>query len=323
MNERKPNGYWTFERCLQKLKTCETISDFVKNFHTAYIIAHKNRWLQRLYEEAGIVSQVSEPKVGDKFGTLKILKDTGQRKNRQIVWEVVCVNCETKVTRTLDTKVRNFNEITCGRSLCGRGIKYVDLLGQAFGSVVPIEHLSDKGWKCLCTCGQIKILPKHFILKNKNNEQCYCLKKLPGEASWNRRFKSHTSGCKSRNLINEINKELFIEICSKKCSYCNSDPKDWNPNIKLDGTFIKKWEGHIIRQSTIDEAWIKCNGIDRIDNDKGYTLENSVSCCMDCNFEKGAKSFSDWCKRKEWLEPGFTNKIIKKFKKMGKTMPIC
>lgn len=29
------------------------------------------------------------------------------------------------------------------------------------------------------------------------------------------------------------------------------------------------------------------NGIDRVDNDKGYTLENAIACCTICNFMKG------------------------------------
>lgn len=42
------------------------------------------------------------------------------------------------------------------------------------------------------------------------------------------------------------------------------------------------------------------NGIDRIINDTGYTLENCVSCCKHCNYVKGDLSLSDfqaWVKR--------------------------
>ena len=30
----------------------------------------------------------------------------------------------------------------------------------------------------------------------------------------------------------------------------------------------------------------RCNGVDRVDNNIGYTLENSVSCCSWCNSMK-------------------------------------
>lgn len=35
-------------------------------------------------------------------------------------------------------------------------------------------------------------------------------------------------------------------------------------------------------------------GVDRIDNKKGYTLENSASCCTCCNFMKKAMSIKDF-----------------------------
>jgi len=36
------------------------------------------------------------------------------------------------------------------------------------------------------------------------------------------------------------------------------------------------------------------NGIDRVDNEKDYTVENSVSCCKDCNRMKGKLSLDDF-----------------------------
>lgn len=35
-------------------------------------------------------------------------------------------------------------------------------------------------------------------------------------------------------------------------------------------------------------------GIDRIDNTKGYAMNNCVSCCRTCNIAKGAMSPSDF-----------------------------
>lgn len=36
------------------------------------------------------------------------------------------------------------------------------------------------------------------------------------------------------------------------------------------------------------------NGIDRIDNAKGYTIENSVTCCKRCNFAKRNMSYDEF-----------------------------
>jgi 2-iminoacetate synthase ThiH len=41
------------------------------------------------------------------------------------------------------------------------------------------------------------------------------------------------------------------------------------------------------------------NGIDRVDNDKGYLLNNCVGACKFCNF---AKKQSDLIGFKEWID---------------------
>jgi hypothetical protein len=41
------------------------------------------------------------------------------------------------------------------------------------------------------------------------------------------------------------------------------------------------------------------NGIDRMDNTKGYVLGNIVSCCTECNYVKRDKPFGEWM---QWLD---------------------
>ena len=44
----------------------------------------------------------------------------------------------------------------------------------------------------------------------------------------------------------------------------------------------------------------KYNGIDRVDNSKGYTKDNSVPCCEKCNYGKNVYSATEYiehCKR--------------------------
>lgn len=49
INGRKPNGYWTKERCISQMKTCKTKKEFRKNYNSAYIIALKNGWMKEIY----------------------------------------------------------------------------------------------------------------------------------------------------------------------------------------------------------------------------------------------------------------------------------
>jgi len=75
------------------------------------------------------------------------------------------------------------------------------------------------------------------------------------------------------NLTNEEMENMF----SSKCFYCGRMPYR---------TIQKKnCYGHYI-----------CNGIDRKDNFKGYTIENCVSCCIECNFIKNKYHIDDFIK---------------------------
>ena len=54
------------------------------------------------------------------------------------------------------------------------------------------------------------------------------------------------------------------------------------------------------------------NGIDRIDNNIGYTIDNSVSCCKYCNFAKNdflLDEFLLWIKRTKDYFPTLQEKI--------------
>lgn len=39
------------------------------------------------------------------------------------------------------------------------------------------------------------------------------------------------------------------------------------------------------------------SGIDRVENDKGYILDNCVPCCAQCNRDKGSSSLCDFVAR--------------------------
>lgn len=139
-------------------------------------------------------------------------------------------------------------------------------------------------------------------------------------SSWNLKFGHLIRSAKQRNMVNELNIKLFKNICSQNCVYCDSQPKDYNPHFLSNGSF-RIYKGHTTPTECHKASWIKINGIDRIDNSIGYTLENSVTCCWSCNESKLAKSFNLWCEHVERFQPGFTNKIIKKLKKISKTIP--
>ena len=45
---------------------------------------------------------------------------------------------------------------------------------------------------------------------------------------------------------------------------------------------------------------LKSNGLDRVDNNKGYTIDNVVPCCKRCNYAKNnqtPREFKEWVKK--------------------------
>ena len=73
----------------------------------------------------------------------------------------------------------------------------------------------------------------------------------------------YIASAKKRNIVFDIIEEEFTKLINDDCFYCG--------------------------QSAIP----KRNGIDRVDNTKGYVLENLVPCCFKCNQLKGKLSVAE------------------------------
>lgn len=74
-----------------------------------------------------------------------------------------------------------------------------------------------------------------------------------------------------------LSDDCFRNLTSKCCHYCGQEPK----NIKSTKA-RSKWGDYVY------------NGIDRIDNQLGYTETNCVACCMICNRAKNNMSYDEF-----------------------------
>ena len=85
-----------------------------------------------------------------------------------------------------------------------------------------------------------------------------------------KRFSVVKFGAKRRRLSFELTKHVFEQLVSQPCFWC--------------GGLLPKTGG----------------GVDRVDNSVGYTLANSVPCCVQCNKAKNTyskESFLEWVRR--------------------------
>jgi hypothetical protein len=135
------------------------------------------------------------------------------------------------------------------------------------------SHLKD-GLIHSCGCkqhywiGQANSKPKNSQVKNDNSAR----KVL---------FNRYRHTAKKRGLIFDILESHFYNLTSSNCYYCNTKPQSINFSCNRKGAYYY-------------------NGIDRLDNSKGYIDGNIVPCCEKCNRAKLQMSlgeFMDWVYR--------------------------
>ncbi len=116
----------------------------------------------------------------------------------------------------------------------------------------------------------------------------------PNHSRWKRKGKDvsyrglyHRYKCNAK-LTNREFTLTFDEVktlVSLNCFYCDIEPRQfYNPYLTKTGEMrqLKRF----MFKDYVDTLTILHNGIDRKNNDLGYTTENSVSCCWLCNETK-------------------------------------
>ena len=237
---------------------------------------------------------------GKNFGKLLVISKTksyespsGQKK---AMWLCKC-DCGNEVEVTS-------NNLSSGHTRsCGcynkeriRKSNLKDLTGQKFGRLTVIRRAENyikipghpvTRWLCRCDCGNEKII-RGGNLTSKITLSCGCynkeLNRLPnGEAALNETFHGYKKGAERRNIIFELSKEQFLKLTKENCFYCGKEPSNIFKNNRNNGDYVY-------------------NGIDRLDNTKGYIESNIVPCCFQCNRAKHNMIISDFY---EWIDRAY------------------
>lgn len=162
--------------------------------------------------------------------------------------------------------------------------KFIDLQGKQFGELKVLDYILYKGrgneqrwlWKCQCSCGEFSYVRTNKL--TKENPQIQCKKCSDFKISQsrilsnygsikNRIFRRYKRSAELRNYEFDLNKNQFESLLLNKCYYCNSEPKEYLE----DKEYYNNLEP------------FKRNGIDRLDNNLGYNIDNCVTCCDICN----------------------------------------
>jgi hypothetical protein len=134
-------------------------------------------------------------------------------------------------------------------------------------------------WLCRCDCGKEREVLQSSLLQGRSLS-CGCLaaeraaewhkgkvggRRLPqGEAGFNLVWSHYTRAAKDRGLSWALSKDEFRTLVLQPCAYCGGDLSNEAHSAGLWSSF-------------------KYNGIDRVDNDLGYSPSNCVTACVYCN----------------------------------------
>ena len=108
-------------------------------------------------------------------------------------------------------------------------------------------------------------------------------RKPPGRSGFNSLYHVYKRTARERGYDFLLTKEDVSFITKMNCYYCGAEP------------IQEKWAG----PGSV-EAYVY-NGIDRMDNRQGYTLDNVVASCGKCNKMKMRLTLSEFLERIEMI----------------------
>lgn len=168
-----------------------------------------------------------------------------------------------------------------------------DIVGKNFGKWTVMEeadpayygkeHKPTLRWRCRCHCGNEAIHTRTSLLRAASTsggcKQCHHVGRRRPETLRNYLFQRYKTEAERRDYPFCLTFDEFDALLKGTCVYCGSPPSQ-----------------------VVKSAWdeFQYQGVDRMDNTKGYTVENSVPCCEICNKMKrtfGPLFFVRHCKK--------------------------
>lgn len=242
---------------------------------------------------------------GQKFGRLTAIEFVEKKSNASF-WRMSC-ECGTDIIirinnavsgstkscgclkeesqKLISSKLNKFNQSQFGNFRS-------DITGQKFNKLTAIKPIGKAKQRCAiwefrCDCGNKLNIESYRVVRGSKTN-CGCVNfslgrinirtkyKIPkGKAAENNSYKKYKDSAKQRNIKFELTKEEAGILFRGNCFYCNEPPSIIVSHKNYNGDFIR-------------------NGIDRLDSEKHYTLENCVSCCSKCNYAKKSMSFDEF-----------------------------
>lgn len=161
--------------------------------------------------------------------------------------------------------------------------------GMRYGRLSVLRKAVNKGsdhvyWTCLCDCGK-EVAVRGSHLRSGETRSCGCYQRdsqtiMLKENAVKRAVQNYKNGAKKRKYEYSLTDKEARKLFFGRCSYCGAKPsKNYRSEVKVT---------------------LLINGIDRIDNSKGYIPGNVITACAVCNQMKhrlGVKEFIEHINR--------------------------
>jgi hypothetical protein len=165
----------------------------------------------------------------------------------------------------------------------------------------------------ICDCGATKTLALKDIIRG-GTKSCGCLKRellketnkilghscrlAAGEMGFKHVLKSYKRQAMEFDREFLLTDEQFRVLTKGNCYYCDCKPAKIRKIYAKTNTEQGNKHGEYVY-----------NGVDRVDNAKGYTLENCVSCCRRCNYLKSNLDLKVFIKHLQKIVKNMKGKI--------------
>jgi len=218
---------------------------------------------------------------GDKFGklTVKEVISRGSGKHAKAICDCEC----GKTTECTSYNLKRGKHCDC------EWWKFNDYVGEEFGKIKVVKFIKRSSkidnkrghlWKVKCRFCDSEYEYQTSALTRDGFKGCSCNKEDPKLSSKKSVYCQYKKNAEQKNLKFNLSLEEFINICNSSCYYCgveDSNEKD---------------------QHDLFSSW-KYNGIDRVDNSKGYIKDNCVAACFKCNKMKSNYTQKEFLKHVE------------------------
>jgi hypothetical protein len=220
-----------------------------------------------------------------RFGRLLVVERAPHNNFGHACWTCLCDCGVSKVIEQSSLRAKVTASCGCLRREVTANRVRSNLVGRVFGklTVVAFAHIkcvSKCGnkerrsfWLCSCVCGNTVVREGHGLSAG-NIVSCGCRRSLPDYLAAKREiFSNYKRGAHQRGLSWELSFEQVVTLVEQPCHYCSTKQSNTMKCTEYDYEY---------------------NGIDRVDNSKGYACDNVVSACKDCNLAKRDRSRDDF-----------------------------